>query len=137
MPQVMANMTGTRLSFVVVPQEGKVSRLVHTWHEKKGIQTKAVEEPAGFLVYFPKGHVLRFRDKAQLRHYGLDRQPTIINMEGLTDPNSPLGKMMTSQDLETRRQGYVDLEAQVIALATAHSGKVEVVREAPVNEEVA
>mgnify|MGYP000971123040 FL=1 len=124
-----AHMVGARLAFVVVPLEGEVTRKINTWTKKAGLGEKYVEQPAGCLVYFPRGHVLRIRDRAQLRLYKLDKPAKIINLEGLNDPNSPIGKMMMSQDEATRRGAFQSLEEQVIRLAEAKSGKVEVTKD--------
>lgn len=114
---------GARLAYVVVALEGAVKRPKAVWSKGKGISVKDKEEPAGFLVYFPRGHVIRLKTKEQLRHYGLDQEPQIINLEGLQDPRSPIGKLLMSQD-DTQRMGAMQtLEAQVIALATAKSGR--------------
>lgn len=128
-----AQMTGTRLEYVVVPIADKVKRVVCLMapkvvgKDKKGNDvvrhelTKVVkEQPGGFMVYFPRGHCLRFRDQAHLRQYRLDRQPKIINLEGLNDPNSPLGQMMLAQDEKARRGAFESLEKQVIALVNAN-----------------
>lgn len=125
---MQAHMNGARLAYVVVPQEQPVIREVHTM-TKKGLQKKAVEQPGGYLVYFPRGHVIRLRNKSELRRYKLDQQPSIINLDGLANPNSPLGKLMMSQDEAARKGAFQSLEEQVIRLATAKSGKVELTKD--------
>jgi hypothetical protein len=115
---------GSRLAFVVVKQEGTVKREKHYW-SKEGIKKKLVEEDAGYLVYFPRGHAIRVRSLARLRHYQLHKEPAIIQLDGLNDPNSPLGKMFMSQDPMLRMASYRDLEQMVINLAEAR-GKIEV-----------
>jgi hypothetical protein len=60
-----------------------------------------------------------------LRHYQLHKEPKIIELNGLNDPNSPLGKMFLSQDPHLRMASYRELEQMVINLAEAR-GKVEV-----------
>jgi hypothetical protein len=120
-------MTGARLAYVVVDLSetvGTVKRPVTTWTKKDGLKTKMVEEPAGYLVYFPRGHVIRLKDKEALRLYGLDRQPPIVNLQGLNDPNSPIGRLLMSQDEGTRRGAMETMEKQVIRLATAKTGPV-------------
>lgn len=124
-----AHMNGARLAFVVVPMEGTVKRKINTWNKKAGLTEKYVDQPAGYLVYFPRGHVLRIKDQKELRQYKLDRGANIINLEGLSDPNSPLGRMMMSQDDATRRGGMESLEKQVMKLAQAKSGKIELIRD--------
>jgi hypothetical protein len=118
---------GARLAYVVVDLKdtvGSVKRQVTTWTKKDGLKTKMVEEPAGYLVYFPRGHVIRLKDKDELRRYGLDGQPPVVNLQGLNDPNSPIGRMLLSQDEGTRRGAMETMEKQVIRLATAKTGPV-------------
>ena len=118
---------GARLAYVVVDLHqtvGTVKREVTTWTKKDGLKRKMVEEPAGYLVYFPRGHVIRCKDKEELRRYGLDRQPPIINLQGLNDPNSPIGRMLLAQDEGTRKGAMDTMEKQVIMLATAKTGPV-------------
>lgn len=117
-------LNGSRLAYVVVKQEGKVKREKHFW-SKDGIKKKLVEEDAGFLVYFPRGHALRVRSLRQLKHYRLHKEPKIIQLDGLNDPNSPLGKMFLSQDPQLRMASYHQLEQMVIDLAESR-GKIEV-----------
>lgn len=133
-----AHMVGTRLAYVVVPLEGVVQRKINTWTKKGGLSEKYIDQPGGYMVYFPRGHVLRIRDKAMLRHYKLDRPAKITNLQGLSDPRSPLGKLMMSQDDAERRGAFQSLEEQVIKLAQAQSGKIELTvdpRELPNHEE--
>ena len=116
---------GSRLAFVVVKQEGEVKREKCYWSQGEGIKKKLVAEDAGYLVYFPRGHALRIRNMAMLRHYRLHKEPQIIQLDGLNDPNSPLGKMFLSQDPQLRMASYRELEQMVINLAESH-GKIEV-----------
>ena len=137
---MMNRVAGARLSYVVVALEGEVEREYieitkatastqdmtreQRREAKGGLVRKKRVEPAGFLVYFPRGHVLRFRDRYELEQYGLDKEPVPINMTGLYNPNSPVGKMMMGQDAQIRAAGYKDLERMTMMLATAKSGKV-------------
>jgi hypothetical protein len=129
---------GGRLSFVVVPLDmPEVMRDVCIMEEKSSgknkdgtprvmhtLTRKQQKEPAGFMVYFPRGHAIRVRTKADLERYGLDKKPHIINIEGLQDPNSPLGRLIVEQDQAARAGAYADLQKAVIALATRKSGNV-------------
>jgi hypothetical protein len=115
---------GARLSYVVVPLDGVVKREQTIYTRKVGLQKRVVEQPAGYMVYFPQGHALRFRTKAELEAYGLHHEPNIINMSGMHTKNSPVGKMLAAQDDEARKKAYVSLEDQVIKLATAHTGTI-------------
>lgn len=117
-------MPGVRLSFVVVALEGTVRRLKTRYTKDEGLVQEDAEEPAGFLVYFPKGHALRLKDEAALKKHGLDKAPLFINMQGLTDPNSPLGKIFAAQEEGARQGAYATIEEGVIRLATAMSGPV-------------
>src|SRR4249920_1102954 len=131
-------LSGSRLAYVVVKQEGSIKREVHYW-TKEGIKKKMIDEDAGFLVYFPRGHAIRVRSLAMLRHYQLHKEPKIIQLEGLNDPNSPLGKMFLSQDPHLRMASYRELEQMVINLAESR-GKIEVsdyVAPDPADEEAA
>lgn len=128
---------GTRLAYTVVKLEGTVERDVCEYvtpsnatkkangrKARAGIVFKKITVPAGYLVYFPRGHVIRFRDEDHLAQYGLDKQPNVINMQGLHNPNSPIGKLMLAQDEQGRRGAYENMEQQVIRLATAKTGPV-------------
>ena len=121
---ISAILNGSRLAYVVVKQTGSVKREKHYW-TKEGIKKKLVDEDAGYLVYFPRGHTIRVKSMAMLRHYQLHKDPKIIQLEGLNDPNSPLGKMFLSQDPQLRQASYRELEQMVINLGEAR-GKIEV-----------
>lgn len=144
----MAMMKGTRLEFVVVPLEGKVTRIKHimkpavagknadgTKRYMHTMEQQAVEEDAGFMVYFPRGHALRL-NKAQLKHYGLERDPNIINLEGLQDRSTPLGQLFMKQDKDGRSLAYAQLEKQVIQLVegSAIGGAIQLTRNVAVQE---
>ena len=130
---MQAVMTGARLAYVVRKLEGTVKSTRHILQtkakDKNGRATlverkeEVVEEPAGYMVYFPRGHAIRL-SKEGLRQYGLDKEPQIVNLQGLQDPNSPTGKLFLSQDPKVRSAAMADLEKMVIQLATAKSGPV-------------
>lgn len=42
---------------------------------------KQVKEFGGYMVYFPRGHSIRIRDRETLRRLGFDRQPGFVDME--------------------------------------------------------
>lgn len=124
-----AQLTGTRLEYVVVPIPEPVKRRVVVMqaqsHGKnaKGepiishrMVNKLREQPGGFMVFFPRGHCLRIGSQKELRRYRLDQQPRLINLEGLNDPNSPIGKLMMAQDDRARRGAMESLEKQVIQI---------------------
>lgn len=120
------SMGNTRLEYVVVPLEGKVTRVQH-----KMVQTKKptlhsraqhkmerveVEQEAGYLVYYPQGHVLRFKDMNALRKHGLDVPPRIINAENI------LGDLMAATSDEKREFAMLSLQEQLVKLATRRTG---------------
>jgi len=123
---MMPRIPGARLSFVVVSLKdmGPIQREVVRFEKGKGLVREMQEQDPGYMVYFPRGHAIRIRDDEELRRHGFHREPRIINMTGLNDPNSPVGKIMMAQDDEIRRGAYADLEKMVMRLATAKSGNV-------------
>lgn len=134
---IQASMNGTRLAYVVIPLEPflkskTVKREKIVFEEKKWKNGKTTypmkrvmqDEPAGFMVYFPRGHCLRIRDEEHLAHYGLDKPAEYINLDGMFAKDSPASKLLTEQDEKKRRGIFESLEQQVIKLATAKSGKV-------------
>ena len=131
----MANvgMAGGRLAYVSVPLEGTVKRFRYVLEPREigvGKNKRTLfdrrkvlqDEPAGFMVYFPRGHCIRVKTAKQLRHYKLDRPPHIIDLAGLVDTNSPLGKLLTSQDEAERRGAFQKLEDKVIRLVRIRAG---------------
>lgn len=130
--------SGSRLAYVVVRLDGEVEReryqmiekvigkhkdgTKRVMHEMKRIK---VMEPAGFMVYFPRGHAIRLRTKDDLEGYGIDpKNVPICNLRGLSDPKSAVGKMLTAQDEGTRQAAWTSMEDQVIRLATAKTGPI-------------
>lgn len=133
----MMQLSGARMAYVVVALKGEVEREVTYMKQKKvgkhrdgtdrvshELVREMRKEPAGFMVYCPRGHAIRVRNADDLKKYGLDKQAHIINMDGLADPNSPLGKMMLSQDEASRKGGFLDMQNAVIKMATAKTGTV-------------
>lgn len=124
-PAMVRNRTGARLAYVVVKMNGTLKRDQTRYEPGKGLQTVPTEEDAGYLVYCPRGHVIRLKTKEELAHYNIrEGEAPIINMQGLSDPNSPVGKMLSAQDDETRRGAWKTMEDQVIRLATAKTGPI-------------
>lgn len=139
MPQAILN--GTRLEFVVVELEGTVKRkkfrLIPSKqlkrdgsparHDRKEVEE---EQPAGYMVYFPRGHCIRLRDKKDLERYRLNREASIISLEGLYDPNSPIGRLIASQDDKARGKAFQSLEQKVINAVTANGRRDVLTKEA-------
>lgn len=114
---------GSRLAYVVVALQNDVQRYQTRWDKEKGLQQVLVSEPGGYMVYFPRGHALRIADKERLRFFHLDRPARLINLAGLNDPNSVIGRLLSQQDDKGRINSFRDLEKAVIQLATAKTGK--------------
>lgn len=124
--EAQAYMNGARLAYVVRKLPGNVKRQVCKLTKKgEGIKFEDRDQPAGYMVYFPRGHAIRIPSDKLLAHYGLKvGKATIVNMDGLLDSNSPLGKVMLAQNDEARATAMVDMERMVIQLATAKTGPV-------------
>src|SRR5262245_4763249 len=103
MDTMLLNRSGGRLAYVVVPLKGSLDREVVTFKrtkcgtDKQGhpIYTNEMvremrKEPAGYMVYFPRGHVVRFRTKEDLAHHNLrlDGGPQLVDVRGLADPRT-------------------------------------------------
>lgn len=134
---LQASMSGARLSYVVRKLEGTVKREQVRFEEVPAgkhrdgsprvvhqMKRETVEVPAGYIVYFPRGHVLRLSE-AQVKQYQLDKKPKMINLQGLNDPNSPIGMLLMQQDEESRSAAYTELEKMVIQIATVKSGPIQ------------
>lgn len=117
--------SGTRLAYVVTKLKGTVSRPYTIWDKVTGLKTEMRKEPAGYMVYFPRGHVTRIRTKADLEFHGLkEGEAPMINLSGLNDPQSAIGQLLMAQDDEARHRAFTNMEDQVIRLATAKTGNV-------------
>lgn len=67
----MPQQANIRPAFTVEKLEGTVSHTKHIFDKKDNkIKSKVVDEPAGFLVTFAKGHSIRCKDKAHLEKIG-------------------------------------------------------------------
>jgi hypothetical protein len=116
--------SSARLAYVVTELKGTVKRPVHFWTKDGGLQMRMEDQPGGFLVFCPRGHVVRLRDQKELEWYGVHRAAPVVNLQGLHSPNSPAGKLLAAQNDEERRAAFLDLKKAVIALATAKTGQV-------------
>ena len=70
--------------------KGTVQREVLTISKKDGsFIPKMVEEPAGFMVYFPSGSSIRVRNEEELARKGFDTPAPLVDMDsGETVPTS-------------------------------------------------
>ena len=130
-------MRGARLAYAVVKLRGTVKRFVYDYDVKKGgLVSKEVEQPAGYLVYFPMGHAVRVKDEVELAQIRFNGEPlapdgeVFANMDGINSPNSKIGKLMRTQDKDNHtklQQNFVD---DVVKLVRARSGEITVTKEA-------
>lgn len=69
---------------------GTVERTV-TKYTKEGFMQETVQEPAGFMVYFPSGASMRARSEEHLRELGIDpdAEPGLVDMETGEDVPTP------------------------------------------------
>jgi hypothetical protein len=71
----MPNTQKVRPMFTVEKLQGTVKHRIHVFDkEKNKIMSKVVDEPAGYLVRFYKGHSIRCRDEAHLKRVGANMQ---------------------------------------------------------------
>jgi hypothetical protein len=83
-------------AFEVEELPGKVERTVYYYEEKDTgrkdkngnpvvthhLRTKKTQEPAGYMVYFARGHSIRVRSDEELRRLNLDRSPHLSDPTG-------------------------------------------------------
>ncbi|MCI0557532.1 MAG: hypothetical protein MN733_03475 [Nitrososphaera sp.] len=118
---------GARLAYVVKKLEGTVKRTHFKFDRRtRKLVPNEVEEDAGWLVFFPQGHYLRVRTKQDLIRYKLNYKPQIISMTGLTDPNTPVGRLMMAQDEGEREKAWGDMEADIAAMVRRRSGPMSI-----------
>lgn len=120
-------MKGPRLEFVVRELKGEVKKPHHSMKGKK-IETVLAPEPAGYLVYMPNGQSYRLT-KEELVKRGFDRQPSIINFEGVQDTKSPAGRYKFAMDDKTRKIAWRALEDEVVKACVRRHGPVTSAKE--------
>lgn len=116
-------MPSARLAYVVRRLEGTVVRKKHKWVPNKSgkggeLVAHDVEVPAGFMVYFPKGHAIRLTEK-QLKDRGFaEPRGGFVSMEGLTTKDP----MMVVEDRMMMQMEMRKLENMTIRLAIRRTG---------------
>lgn len=50
-------------------------------HNGKGLSYEKKDTKCGYMVYFPQGHSIHVRTRAELKRLGFDRQAGLIDME--------------------------------------------------------
>lgn len=79
-----------------------------------------VEEPGGYMVYFPKGHSIRVRTRAELERLGFHKKPKRVAMdvdvdthEEEDDPQTITPKQLVAKRT-TRRGGRTATAEEVL-----------------------
>jgi len=99
-----------RPAFTVEKLTGTLPHRVHIFDKVNNrIRSKVVQEPAGYLVKFYKGHSIRCRDDAHLRMIGADMQLIpLIDDEG--DVKGAMPNISIPEDVDDR-----DYDDQIVA----------------------
>lgn len=107
---------GPRLPYVVRKLNGTVPVERTKFNRRTGkIEKYEEREDAGFLVFFPKGHYLRVRNKSDLVFYKLNLKPKPIAADGMI--------LHPTQSVE---DSYENLEADVVAAVKSAVGQITV-----------
>lgn len=109
-------MQGQRLPYVVVKLDGEVKTVHHKFNRRTGkVEAVDAKEPAGFLVFYPRGHYLRIRTGEELIKYGLSKKPAPISQDGtLLHPS------------QSPEKAYENMQADIIAQVKKVSGAISV-----------
>jgi hypothetical protein len=67
--------------YIVQKLDGKRKRTVASPAKKGGFDYKEVEEPAGYMVFFPSGSSIRIRTDDELKRLGFDSPANLVDME--------------------------------------------------------
>lgn len=116
---------GPRLEFVVRELKDVQARRRVTKYDKKLKKLVHTTSDVGetlFMVYTPAGNSYRLTHD-ELKKWGFDRAPAILNLERVTDATSAAGRFKYGVNEETRLKAYRELEEQVIKLCERKHGK--------------
>jgi hypothetical protein len=62
--------------------DGKVNEVKATYHKDgKGFEYRVEAKPAGYMVFFPRGHSIRVRNTNELKRLGFHKQPGLVDMD--------------------------------------------------------
>ena len=67
--------------YIVQKLDGKRKRTVAAPSKKGGFDYKEIEEPAGYMVFFPSGSSIRVRTDDELQRLGFDSPANLVDME--------------------------------------------------------
>ena len=127
-----------RPEFEVHPLEGVVKReslkYVRTKDEDTGkvhfeLKKALVEEPAGFMVYFARGHSIRVKTVEELGRLGLQRQPGLVDIKTLEmipgQPVQSLAHLSQARAMASMVPSYKESELEAISAAVEPVEEVE------------
>ena len=67
--------------YIVQKLEGKRKHTIASPSDKGGFDYKEIEEPAGYMVFFPSGSSIRVRTDDELKRLGFDSPANLVDME--------------------------------------------------------
>jgi hypothetical protein len=67
--------------YIVQKLDGKRKRTIASPTEKGGFDYNEIEEPAGYMVFFPSGSSIRVRTDDELQRLGFDSPANLVDME--------------------------------------------------------
>jgi len=67
--------------YIVQKLDGKRKRTIASPTEKGGFDYNEIEEPAGYMVFFPSGSSIRVRTDDELKRLGFDSPANLVDME--------------------------------------------------------
>lgn len=67
--------------YIVQKLNGKRKHTIASPAKKGGFDYKEVEEPAGYMVFFPSGSSIRVRTDDELKRLGFDSPANLVDME--------------------------------------------------------
>lgn len=82
--------------FEVEQLEGTVERVMTSFEDGE-LKTETIEEPAGYMVYFPQGHSFRVKNFTELKKLGLHTAPGLIDMDSGDEIIPPQVRSLKSQ----------------------------------------
>jgi len=83
-------------AFEVEILEGTIPRQIVKMIEGEMI-TETIEEPRGYMVYFPSGHSIRVRNHKDLVSLGFEKAPNLVDMESGDELTLPTQRSLKSE----------------------------------------
>ena len=83
-------------AFEVEILEGTVKREIVTMVEGE-LETSTIEEPRGYMIYFPSGHSIRVRNHKELTKLGFHTAPNLVDMDSGDAVSAPSQRSLKSE----------------------------------------